>query len=163
MGQNFCASVSERGRFCPMTCIFFARKSCRSIVMSSSVIDGLIIFGTTTCGAGSASRAILDPAEPHPCKAVIIPIPATNAPTNRAVSLGLLIVSVLLMQDSKLPSAVAKSCLHKIPHGGQLRTQFLDCPDCTELSSLYPWHHVQRDHACRKLRHAERRHLRRCP
>src|SRR5215469_1247078 len=117
-----------------MTCIFFARKSCRSIAMSSSVIDGLIMFGTTTCCSGSTSRAILDPAEAHPYKAVVITTPATNAPTNRPVSFSLLNIPVLLTQDSTLPSAVAENLLAQdTSFGGQFMTHFLDCSDCTGL------------------------------
>ena len=83
--------------------------------MSSSVIDGLMMFGTVTCSPESTSRAILDPAEAHPNKAVVIIIPATNAPANPAFPFSLVFILFLLTQDSTSPSA-AEICSHKIPH-----------------------------------------------
>src|SRR5208283_2383819 len=80
MGQNFSASVSDSDIFCPITCIFFARTSCRSKAMSSSVTVGLMTLCRVTC---------------CPC-AVATTMPATNAPANPAAPVILHFMIILL-------------------------------------------------------------------
>src|ERR1700733_6273952 len=92
MGQNFCPSSSDSAMFCPITCIFLARRSWRSKAMSSSVTVGLMTLSTVTLCCEAAALA---PAHPPP-NAVATSMPARNAPANPAAPVILSFIIFLL-------------------------------------------------------------------
>src|SRR3984885_9474142 len=80
MGQNFCPSASDSDIFSPITCIFLARRSCRSKAMSWSVTVGLMTLCTVTCCPCAAAPT---PPIPQP-NAVATTMPETTPPANPA-------------------------------------------------------------------------------
>src|SRR5215469_17131912 len=93
MGQNFCASESDRDIFSPITCIFIARISFLSNAMSASVTVGLMTLCTAIC-----CPCVFAPTEAiPPPNAVATTIPATNAAAKPAASVILVFMFTLTL------------------------------------------------------------------